>query len=430
MLKTFTLKNGIKVATYNLPQLKSVHLRIATKSGSIVDDPGKDGVAHFMEHMLVQGTPSYPNVEELSGFIESLAGSYGAHTDSLTVNFNITVPVTHLDDAVKLASEVFFEPLFPEVALEKERRAVQNEIGQRMDSLWYKISEFLRTTRYIKGHRLTRELAGELDTIAKLTKEDLVAYWEKYFHPKNTYIILTGDMPSNIKDVLEDYFDQKSVKNFPGFPKMSNKDLSKRGIFIRHDNLQTIYVDLTFPALILESDRDLRIMQNLCFVILGRLRNSRLFKLLRYQRGLVYGVSSGSSTYPNLGYGYISSEVSAENLDEVVELIAKELANFTENGPTEEEVEFAKNYLSNQWLMSFDHPSSIAGWIEGDLVWEDMIMLPEESIKAIKKIKATDLKDLMQNYWDFKKLNLTIQGPIESSKENIQKFEKMVEILN
>jgi len=72
MLNTLTLPNGLKVATYNLPSLKSIHLRISVKGGSLVENPDNNGVAHFMEHMLVQGIPSYETAEIFSRFIEGL----------------------------------------------------------------------------------------------------------------------------------------------------------------------------------------------------------------------------------------------------------------------------------------------------------------------------------------------------------------------
>lgn len=60
MLKIVTLKNGIKVATYNLPQLKSVFIQETIKAGSVLENEDSRGVAHFMEHVLVEGIPSYP----------------------------------------------------------------------------------------------------------------------------------------------------------------------------------------------------------------------------------------------------------------------------------------------------------------------------------------------------------------------------------
>ncbi len=75
MLKTFKLTNGMQVATYNLPQLRSVYILSSVLGGSLEEPADKNGVAHFMEHMICQGTPSYQTVEELSVFIESLSGN-------------------------------------------------------------------------------------------------------------------------------------------------------------------------------------------------------------------------------------------------------------------------------------------------------------------------------------------------------------------
>lgn len=430
MLNTFTLKNGIRVATYDIPSLKSVHLRITAKCGSVVETVKDNGVAHFMEHMLVAGIPSLPNVEQFSGYIEGLAGTFNAHTEELAVGFSMTVPLTHLNDAVKISSEVFFEPIFPEDAIEKERRVVLSEIEQRMDSHFYKISQFFREKRFRKNHPLILNSGGSLKVIQKLKKADLINYWQKYFLSKNTYLIITGNFPTaKLKQMLDKYFLRFNLlKKFPGYPTMKNEDFSKRCVAIRDDkSLQTVYFDLTFPSLNLRDKIELRVKQGALLNVLGRLRNSRLFKLLRYQKGLVYDVNCGSTTFPELGYIYIVSQIAPQHLDEVIKLISQELSNFFHNGPTDEELEFAKNFLINQWLMAFDHPSAIAGWIEGDLLWQDKVGLPDDYIKMIENVTAGELVDLMQKYWDFDKLNLTLQGPIVNSEQNVKKFESMLE---
>ncbi len=79
--------------------------------------------------------------------------------------------------------------------------------------------------------------------------------------------------------------------------------------------------------------------------------------------------------------------------------------------------------------MTFDHPSSIANWIEGDLVWENKINMPEEMIAMIESTTCEDLTNLMQKYWDFKKVNLVIQGATRNTKENMDKYSKILEKL-
>lgn len=429
MLKTFKLKNGLQVTTYHLPNLRSVHLRIATKGGSLGQDKGKSGVAHLMEHLLVQGIPMLPNAETFASYIEGLAGTYSAYTQQLSVGFDLTLPAIHLEQALKITGEVFFDPLFSEEALVKEKQVVESEIKQLMDSKYHKLSEFFRQQRFKAGHPLTLELGGTVDNIRSFRREDLISYWKKYFLPENTYLAVVGNFSQgNLGNLLEKYFGQYLNNHpFSGFPQMSNEDLTNNPLAIRHDStLTTDYLELTFPSINLSFPSRIRTEQSLALTTFGKLRNSRLFKLLRYQKGLVYDVGSGASLLPGLGFVYISSEVSQRNLEEVTRLIAGELREFARTGPTEDELQFAKNFLANQWLMVFDHPSSIAGWIEGDLLWEKKVLMPEEVIKMMMQIKVSDIVGMMQKYWDFSKLQMTIQGPVKKTPVNMQKYSQII----
>lgn len=426
MLKTFELKNGIKVATYNLPNLKSVHLRTICKSGTLVENAKNAGTAHFVEHMLVQGIPSLPNATSIASYVESLAGTYGAYTDRLEIGFEITIPAIHLDDAMRISSEVFLEPLFTEDSLEKERRAIISELEQKIDSHWYKISKFFNSVRFTKEHPLGINTEDALKVVGRLNKENITGFFEQYFFPDNIYLLVVGNLTDqNTLELIKKHFGgYTSKKKFLGHPQISNEDFLNASVALRHDqNLTVNYLDLTFPSLNMMDSIIDRIKQMLLLVILGQLRNSRLFKLLRYDQGLVYDVSCGATTYPGLGYVYISSQVSLTQLDEVVSLIMKALSSYVTNGPTKEELDFAKNFLFNRWLMTFDHPTAIASWIGSLLLWEDKVRLPEEYVGMIENIGTQELIETMQNYWDFSKLNLTIQGSVENSIPNVKKFE-------
>lgn len=432
MLKFFKLNNGIHVAWYKMSSLKSVHIQLSAKGGGIMENELNSGVAHFMEHMIVQGIPSLPDPEKFSQYVEGLAGNYNAQTEKLLIGFTISLPANYLEDGLKIASEVFFQPLFVKEYLEKERQAVLTEILQRMDSHIYRISKFFAERRYKPKHPLVYDTGGNPEVIKKLERDNLTAFWQEYFFPKNTYILITGNFDDKkLRELLNNYFGKiESDKNFEGFPQMSNNDFAGRGVYIRADSkLNTAYIDFTYPSVSLKADLKTRVIQTLSTVILGRLRNSRLFKLLRYQRGLVYDVSAGAVLYPGLGFGFISAESSIENLDEVVELISKELEGFIKNGPLGQELDFSKNYLSNQWLMAFDHPSSISGWIESQLLWEKEILLPEDYSKMIEDISPKDLLEFMQKNWDLKKLQLTLQGPLSDSKESIEKYSRLIKDL-
>lgn len=433
MLKVFTLKNGIKVATYSIPQMRSIFLSQSIKAGSVFDSEQTSGTAHFMEHLLVQGTPSYPTVEALSSFMEGIAGSYNAATGRDTVKFYASAPSRYIEEILKISGEVFFEPIFNPNDLERERGAILQEIHQRQDSDWYKKFKFWAQVRFKAGHPFLFDGGGEEDVIKKLTRDDLVNFWQRFFHPKSTYLVIVGGIDQkNIKKQVEKSFSKyNSSKTAPSLPKIGKDQMSKKTVAIRNDlELKTCYIDLSFPSISSKEKVLLRVTQIIARSILGNLRSSRLHRLLRQQRGLVYSVGLSGGSYETFGYIDIFTQASAENLDEVLSLLVSELKSFLEFGPIDQEVTFAVNYHINKVLMTFDHPSSIAEWVEDDLMWENRIFSPEEYAKIIEKVDKKMIIEFVKKYWDLSKINLTVQGPIENSKENVEKYSEMVEQLS
>lgn len=430
MLKTFTLKNGLKVAQYSMPTIRSAFLTLAVKGGAIFDPDKKDGTGHFMEHLLVQGTPSFPTVESLSDYIEKLAGGYNASTSFQSIRFTINAPADHISDMIRISSEVFFSPLFADESIKRERTAIISEIRQRRDTLSYKNGDFFDEIRYKKGHLALRDIAGTVESVRKIKRDDLVAFWKELFFPSNTYLVVVGGFNAmEIESLTDKYFGEyTSQKQFSGFPNLTNNDLSDKMVAIREDKkLQSAYITISFPSVSDQVPLKDRVVQGTISNILGGLRSSRLYRLLRQQRGLVYHVSVGVSSYETFGFTYISSQVPKESVDEVLELIFKELSGFIKNGPTDEEVAFAKNYSINRNLMQFDHPSAIASWIEDDLMWEDQIYLPEEYVKIVQSVTREDIVDSIRKYWDLSKINLVIQGPIANSVKNKEKYSQMMD---
>lgn len=425
MLKTFTLPNGLKVATYSIPQMKSALLSISVKGGSICDQPTSSGAAHFMEHILCEGIPSYPNIELFSNFIESLAGSFNAYTYTDYISFIVNAPAVYLEELIKICSEVFFEPLFPEPAIEKERGAIIEEIRRKHSTTEYRLNKFFREVRYKVGHPFLLDN----EDVGTLQKKDILNYWSKYFFPKNTYLVMIGGFKNDraqklVESIFKGY---SSDQSFSGYPNLTNDQLTPWVVKIRDDQeLKTCSVDLSFPSISGEKPWQEHLPQSLIRTIMGQLNRSRLYNLLRQQMGLVYSITFGSTAYDNFGYAYISTQTALEKLVEVISLIVKEMIGFLSRGPTKEELDFAKHFLTNSVLMRYDHPTGVASRLENYLLWEDRIYSPEEYIAQVNKVTKQEIMDFMKKYWDFSKLNLTIQGPIKSSPANLRKFESLV----
>lgn len=426
------MTNGIHVVMYRFPEVKSVHVSLYTKSGSIMENPKKNGLAHFMEHMLLQGTPSYPTSQEIAFYLEQLAGKYNAFTSELLISFYVTLPYIHAKEAVALASDIWFKSLFPVDALEKERRAVLTEAVQNLDSLEYKLGKFFKEKRFIPDSKLQQFGIGVPETIEKVAIEDIKEFWEEYFTTENTYIVLVGNfVEEEMEALLDEYFGEIKKTTQPEvFTNLSKKDYAEKGVFIRQDpKLLTNYYDIDFPSIDSLAPIEELMTQKLALVILGQLQSSRLIKTLRYDKGLVYGAGAGTAAYPHLGSVSISSEMRDTQFKEVVTIMTDITKEFVTKGPTEQEMKHAKNYLSNQLLMAFDQTSGIANWISTELLWRDKIHMPEDYIAVIKNITHKDIMDLMHNKWDFSKTQIVLQGPQSESKELRDFLEEQLNML-
>jgi predicted Zn-dependent peptidase len=432
MLINFELENGLKVAGYQIPTVKSVSLQLIVKGGASCDLKGKSGTAHLMEHMLLQGIPSLPNAEILTEYIESRAGYVNAYTSFDTVEFVLKMPFKYLEDVVKIAAEVFFQPLFPEDALEKERQVMLEEIYSNWQSTHDQIGRFFLKAKYAESSGLRKEVGGLPDDVKVLTMEDLKNYYQEIFKTNNTYFCIVGNFEAEqLKLLVEKYFGKiKTSGDFKGLEKYSDKDFSSEVLSFRKDtNLNSVFVDLSFGGL----KRDLPVKdwmgQMMLMNVFANLHKSRLYNLLRYKEGLIYSISLSAVSMYGFGMSNIPFECSRNNLLKVLEIVVDNLIKFKAEGMTPAEFEYIRNYSIDNLLMQYDSPGGIMESLAQDLLWEDKIYAPEESVEIIRKLNLEEVNGLLKTYWDFSKINLTVQTGEDLTIEDRQSLEELIEKL-
>lgn len=432
MLINFELENGLKVAGYQLPTTKSVSLQLIVKGGASCDLKGKSGTAHLMEHMLLQGIPSLPNAEVLTEYIESRAGYVNAYTSFDTVEFVLKMPFKYLEDVVKIAAEVFFQPLFPVEALEKERQVMLEEIYSNWQSTHDQIGRFFLQAKYAEGSGLRKEVGGLPEDVKVLTLEDLKNYYQEVFKTNNTYFCIVGNFDAEqLKILVEKNFGKiKTVGEFKGLEKYSQADFSSEVLSFRKDaNLNSVFVDLSFGGLNREFSVKDWMGQMMLMNVFANLHKSRLYNLLRYKEGLIYSISLSAVAMYGFGMSNVPFECSRTNLTKVLEIIIENLIKFKQEGMTAAEFEYIRNYSIDNLLMQYDSPGGIMENLAQDLLWEDKIYSPEESVEVIKKLDLVEVNGLLKQYWDFSKTNLTVQAAEDLTDNEQAALKEMIEKL-
>lgn len=126
------LKNGLKVLLINDPKAQKSAVSMDVHVGSGADPKGREGLAHFLEHMLFLGTKKYPESGEYQAFLQRHGGSYNAYTSYDHTNYFFDIKSAQFEQAFDRFAQFFIAPLFLAELVERERQAVFSEYASRI----------------------------------------------------------------------------------------------------------------------------------------------------------------------------------------------------------------------------------------------------------------------------------------------------------
>ncbi len=408
-----TLANGIRVVLFHRPAAP-IATTAVLKSGSRYDPASMPGVAHFIEHMIVNGSEKFPTKDLLSEHIESIGGSYGARTSQ-----NYMMVDTEVSEAADygrvtdLFEATLCKPLMDRKMFENEKRVIIKEI-QRSDS--NPIQVLVKTARklFFKDTPFEHQIIGDEKSISALEYDAVMAEYKKFLDKSRITFIASGDISF---DELLTHLNTLSF--LEGNPIEENSEVFvapteplSLGAFF--DTPQTqIALGVHGPKLFTKESIHLNLLGN----ILAQGRASRLTKRLRYEKGLVYGVGLGKYGGFDFGAWCIMTETSTDKVQEVVDEIIKEIQNVRMHGITESELEFVKNRTIKS--MKRDMQTS------GD--WVSFYSVPEVFVKNgygvdmfVQNIEETTVEDIsrvVEAYFTPEKWRLVLCG---KGKENIE----------
>jgi predicted Zn-dependent peptidase len=409
------LENGARFILYFNPDLEGIYLRASIKAGYLNDPKEKLGLAHLLEHILGEGTKSFPSAEILASYIEERAGRYNLTTSRAEISFNISLPKKYLEDALKISKEIFFDPLFNN--FEKEKQIVIQEIKDRMASYGYELTLFELKSRFKETSPFFYSFILDPEKVAKIDLQDIISFWETYFAPNNFCLALEGNFDiKEIEKLIKTYYENLVPKNIPEIVLKDSPFLNNPFSFRIDPRLKITYVEISLPIKLRKEDFEdwnkLDIVSN----ILTSLRTSRLFKILRKEKGLVYSIRMRDDLFEyNYPYVYLGFEAELKNVLEILKIIKKVIFDFIHNGPTDDELERAKNYIIENSKLLKDEPQKVIGGLMFFLLHHERIFTLDDYAEVIKKTQKEDILEILKKL-DFELFNICLQSPQEDEK--------------
>ena len=195
--KFITLENGLKVMLISDPEADKSAASLDVGVGSSLDPVEFYGTAHFLEHMLFQGTEKYPDESEYGVYISNHGGSNNAYTDDTDTNFHFDVSNDGFEGALDRLAQFFICPTFTESSTQREVNAVDSEFNMATQSDgWHAENLFQQLSN--KDSFLHKFSCGNLDTLSKDgVRENLLAFHERWYSSNIMTLTVYGNHEIN-----------------------------------------------------------------------------------------------------------------------------------------------------------------------------------------------------------------------------------------
>jgi len=417
--KEIVLPNKLKVLLYPIESVMSVHLVLFARVGAVYEKVGERGISHFTEHVAFLGTKKYPSPLALS----QAAQKFGARLNASTSRFNtlywVSLPYTNVADGIDLLYQSVFEPLIKDADINKEKGVILSEYND----FWHNPDrrfnhESWRKRFRQREHPYSYRALGIPKTIKSFEKKDILSWRQKYYHPANILLSVTGNINENqIIKIIEKSFGKKRAGLKRKEPKFNTDDYSSFSTFIQKEKRPQIKFIISFPAFgRKEVARRKRIQLGFLNRIFGVGWASRLFQRLREKERLVYRVGSEAILHTWMGTFEIWGSVPVEKLLPAMKILREEIDKLAKNGVTQKEMGLSRNQMNAYTLMRFDNPESIAYFFGYQVFNEEEVWFPEDYIREFKKITKGQLDKLAKEIINYSKVNISLMGDIPQKK--------------
>jgi insulysin len=300
--KTLILGNGLQVLLIHDPEVDRSAAALSVGVGHLYDPLEKQGLAHYLEHMLFLGTQKYPDVSSFKKYLNANSGGSNAYTGADITNYFFEVRHHAFEGALDRFSDFFRAPLFDKKYAEREVNAVNSEFDKnRLQDGWR--SNHLINQITEEGHPLRKFGIGNKETLAGDNRDVLLAFHKKYYAASNMRLAVLSNLSLGEQEHLaRQYFgdipDHPVDKPFvdPAY----RKPLKDKYRLIKIKTIKDErMLGLEFPTIRLQDHLDSKPASVVASVIGHEGKGSLLSKLK--EEGLALGLSAGGGdSHPNI----------------------------------------------------------------------------------------------------------------------------------
>jgi predicted Zn-dependent peptidase len=351
------LPNGLILYLMEDHELPIVNANAMIRTGSIYDPKDKMAIAGITGSVMRTGGTRSFSPDSLNSLLEFISASVESNIGTESGSASMSVLSKDLDIGLRILYEVLRYPSFDTAKISLEKSQIRDGIRRRNDR-----------PGEITGREFSHLIYGEHPygrilewaEVKNISRDDLVAYHEKYYHPNNIMIAFSGDFDKNaLLQKIEKAFGDwpKADIQFPPIPEVEYK--SNPGVFVIPKNLTQANINVGHLGIKRDNpDRYAVALMN--FTLGGGSFTSRLTSRVRSDEGLAYSVgSSFATTSRDYGVFLAYAQTKTNSTYRVLQIFTEEFEKIRRELASEREFETARDAYINNFVFQFDSPEKV-----------------------------------------------------------------------
>ncbi len=404
MRYTKKFDNGLRLVIDKIEGVFSVSAGILVKAGSSNETESENGISHFIEHAVFKGTKTR-SAFEISDYIDRIGAQINAFTSKEMTCYYTKSTTEHLDQALEVLSDIFFNATFDSEELKKEKGVVIEEINMSNDTPEDLCFDILAKNYHGKlGYGQT--ILGPIGNIKRFNREDIDNYMDKYYTADNVVISLAGNVDEKkavdtVEKLFSDKFTRLKCAKKPEFIKEKIKSTAK------NKDIEQTHIAFAVPGFSVSDERcDALSIAN---VIFGGGMSSRLFQKIREELGLCYSVYSYTSQYQNEGVMEIYAGVNSQSASSATQAILEEMQKM-QKGISEQEFLRGKEQIKSSFIMGRESTASQMLIYGKYLLFLDEELDFKKRVQKMEDVTIEDVNAVIEEIFNYDKMASAIVG--------------------
>jgi len=419
-----TLSNGLRVVAIERHSLPIVTLRLVAKAGAEADPPNLSGTAGFVAGLLDEGTTSRTSLQ-IAELVDQAGGVIDTGADWDESYVSLSVLADHARMAFDLVADMATHPAFTPGEIERGRQQLLSslEILHRDPSY---LADAIFAQAIFAGTPYNHTAEGTLDSVRRITRDDLRRFHELNYRPGNSILAVVGDISAadafaRAEGSFGSWKEEAASIPDPAPRQESQPPLPGRQIIVidKPDAVQT-EIRVGNRAIRRNSpDYDALTMAN---QILGGPATNRLFHSLRSEHGLTYGASSDLVSHATVGSWVAKTSTRTPETMKALNLILDEMKRLRDHEPSDAELDATRSYLTGHLALEFETSEDIASQVLQLMVYNLPLDYWNNFPASLDNVNRQEAWDRIRQYLDPDRALIVLVGNASGFEKDVRKL--------